>query len=122
MIDGLVKKIATIQGIQEEKIILSGFYAKKPFMPKNAKLPDLTPINQRKESIALKQGRSEEQIGGLKGGSRYYRGVKWSVNVVLSTSRLNKVLKPEIKLELIDDLGDKTEFFMTVEMFQELRR
>lgn len=34
-------------------------------MSKNAKLPDLTPINQRKESMALKQGKSEEEVGGL---------------------------------------------------------
>lgn len=69
VVESLVQKINQIQGIQDEKIILSGFYAKRPFMPKNAKLPDLTPINERKESIALKQGRAEEEIGGLKGAS-----------------------------------------------------
>ena len=76
-------------------------------MPKTAKLPDLTPINERKENIAMKSS----------GDGRAYRGVKWSVNVVLSTSRLNKVLKPEIHLELIDESCRKTSFFMTVESF-----
>jgi len=51
-----------------------------------------------------------------------FRGASWIVNVVLSTSRLNKVLKPEIVLKLHTDEEREISMTLSVEMFEELRR
>lgn len=47
---------------------------------------------------------------------------QWKVNVVLSTNTLNKVLRPEVLLELQTAQGRKISVVMQVEKFEELRR
>ena len=51
-----------------------------------------------------------------------YVSAQWKLNVVLSTTQLNKVLKPEVFLEMTTAQGKKVRMFMQVEKFEELRR
>jgi len=47
---------------------------------------------------------------------------QWKVNVVLSTNNLNKVLRPEVYLEMQTAQNEKVQLVMQVEKFEELRR
>jgi aminoglycoside phosphotransferase family enzyme len=47
---------------------------------------------------------------------------QWKVNVVLSTNTLNKVLRPEVYLEIQTAQNEKIQIVMQVEKFEELRR
>ena len=47
---------------------------------------------------------------------------QWKINVVLSTNYLNKVLRPEVIIELQTAQREKVRMVVTVEKFEELRR
>lgn len=51
-----------------------------------------------------------------------YVGCKWKINVVLSTNYVNKVLRPEVQLELYTREDVKIRMTVPVEKFEELRR
>ena len=48
--------------------------------------------------------------------------MQWKISVVLSTNTLNKVLRPEIFMEINTAEGEKVRVFVQVEKFEELRR
>ena len=54
--------------------------------------------------------------------ARNFVQCSWKINVVLSTNYLNKVLRPEIVIELERGDGAKVKMVVTVEKFDELRR
>ena len=51
-----------------------------------------------------------------------FSGVQWKVNVVISTNVLDKVLRPEIILELMTVEGERVTMTLSQEKFEELRR
>ena len=51
-----------------------------------------------------------------------YVGVQWKINVVLSTNYLNKVLRPEVVIEIQTAQREKVKMVVSVEKFEELRR
>ena len=55
-------------------------------------------------------------------GGRDYVGVQWKINVVLSTNYLNKVLRPEVVIEIQTAQREKVKMVVSVEKFEELRR
>ena len=51
-----------------------------------------------------------------------FAGCQWKINVVLSTNYINKVLRPEVHLEIQTKEGIKVHMTVSVERFEELRR
>ena len=51
-----------------------------------------------------------------------YANCQWKINVVLSTNHLQKVLRPEIILEIQTQQGVKVKMSISQEKFEELRR
>ena len=51
-----------------------------------------------------------------------YASCQWKINVVLSTNYLNKVLRPEIMIEIQTAQNEKVMMTVSVEKFEELRR
>ena len=51
-----------------------------------------------------------------------YATCQWKINVVLSTNYLNKVLRPEIVIEIQTAQNEKVMMTVSVEKFEELRR
>ena len=51
-----------------------------------------------------------------------YVGVQWKVNVVISTNYNNRVLRPEVHLELFTKENRRVRMTVPVEKFEELRR
>mmetsp|Transcript_80370 Transcript_80370/g.111303 ORF Transcript_80370/g.111303 Transcript_80370/m.111303 type:complete len:103 (+) Transcript_80370:299-607(+) len=51
-----------------------------------------------------------------------YAGVQWKVNVCLSTNYVNKVLRPEVVLQIQTAENKKIRITFSVEKFEEMRR
>ena len=67
---------------------------------------------------------TEEQKFGLsqQSGGLDFVSCQWKINVVLSTNYLNKVLRPEVVIEIQTAQRDKVKLVVSVEKFEELRR
>lgn len=51
-----------------------------------------------------------------------YVGCKWKINVVLSTNYVDRVLRPEVQIELYTREDVRVRMTMPVEKFEEFRR
>jgi len=51
-----------------------------------------------------------------------YASCQWKINVVLSTNYVNKVLRPEVVIEIQTAQNEKVLMTVSVEKFEELRR
>jgi hypothetical protein len=80
--------------------------------------------NYKDECLKMKIMERKKQRASLNqmSGVLKYLTAKWSINIVLSTSHLNKVLKPEILLTFECEGGGKVKMFLKPEKFEELRR
>ena len=58
----------------------------------------------------------------LPGQPLNYAGCHWKINVVLSTSYVNKVLRPEVQLEIFTKENKRIRMTVGVDKFEELRR
>ena len=58
----------------------------------------------------------------MKGEPLHFVGVQWKVNVVISTSYSNRVLRPEVQLEIFTKENRRIRMTIPVEKFEELRR
>ena len=58
----------------------------------------------------------------LRGQPLNFVGVQWKVNVVISTNYSNRVLRPEIHMELFTKENRRIRMTVPVEKFEELRR
>ena len=71
--------------------------------------------------MAKVQEKSNNTVA-LPGQPLHYVGCQWKINVVLSTSYVNKVLRPEVQLELFTKENKKIRMTVGVDKFEELRR
>ncbi len=94
--------------------------------------------NALKAKVYLMYAQNYTQVGLLQGyrnelqrvcekqktqGSQLnFAGCQWKVNVVLSTNYVNKVLRPEVHLEIQTKEGIKVHMTISVDKFEELRR
>ena len=58
----------------------------------------------------------------MKGEPLHYVGMQWKVNVVISTSYSNRVLRPEVQLEIFTKENRRIRMTVPIEKFEELRR
>ena len=58
----------------------------------------------------------------MRGQPLNFVGVQWKVNVVISTNFSNRVLRPEVHLELFTKENRRVRMTVPVEKFEELRR
>ena len=58
----------------------------------------------------------------MRGQPFHFVGVQWKVNVVISTNYSNRVLRPEIHLELFTKENRLVRMTVPVDKFEELRR
>ena len=58
----------------------------------------------------------------MKGQPLNFVGMQWKVNVVISTNYNNRVLRPEIQLELFTKENRRIRMTVPVDKFEELRR
>ena len=58
----------------------------------------------------------------MKGEPLHYVGMQWKVNVVISTSYSNRVLRPEVHLEIFTKENRRIRMTVPIEKFEELRR
>ena len=58
----------------------------------------------------------------MKGQPLHFVGVQWKVNVVISTSYSNRVLRPEVHMELFTKENRRIRMTVPIEKFEELRR
>ena len=58
----------------------------------------------------------------MRGQPLHFVGVQWKVNVVISTNYNNRVLRPEIQLELFTRENRRIRMTVPVDKFEELRR
>jgi hypothetical protein len=69
--------------------------------------------------ITEKQSNSTALVAGQ---PSKYVGCQWKVNVVLSTNYANKVLRPEVHLELYTAEDKKIRMTVPVDRLEEIRR
>ncbi len=123
MRDTPVKQIARLEQLKLSKEIKYALKQKLSmiYSQNYTKVGLLTNYKQEtaKPMMIEKQSREQEVNGKT---LLTYAGVQWKVSVVLSTSALNKVLRPEIFLEINTAEGEKLRMFVQVEKFEELRR
>ena len=65
--------------------------------------------------------KSNNQVAQM-GQPLQYVGCQWKVNVVLSTNYANRVLRPEVQLEIFTKENRKIRMTIPVDKFEELRR
>ena len=58
----------------------------------------------------------------MRGQPLHFVGVQWKVNVVISTSYSNRVLRPEVHMELFTKENRRIRMTVPIEKFEELRR
>ena len=81
----------------------------------------VTLLSTYKHELAKVQEKSNNSVA-LPGQPLHYAGCQWKINVVLSTSYVNKVLRPEVQLELFTKENKKIRMTVSVDKFEELRR
>ena len=81
----------------------------------------MTLLSTYQHELAKVQEKSNNSVA-LPGQPLHYAGCQWKINVVLSTSYVNKVLRPEVQLELFTKENKKIRMTVGVDKFEELRR
>ena len=112
------KQITKLESLQLSKEIKDALKAKLylVYAQNYQKVGLLT--NYKTECLNPKSTEAQSNVGaGLD-----YVGVQWKINVVLSTNYLNKVLRPEVVIEIQTAQREKVKMVVSAEKFEELRR
>ena len=110
------------QAIKDKLYLMYAQNYQKVGLLTNYKLECMNPkaIEVQSETDIV-QTHQSSQILGLPSGLDY-ASCQWKINVVLSTNYLNKVLRPEIMIEIQTAQNEKIMMTVSVEKFEELRR
>ena len=119
--DHLKEKIFLLYGQNYQKVGLLTNYKQVV-----AERPTITEYSSLQKYLQLERSivpaESLDQSPTLGRRALNYSGMQWKVNVVISTNVLDKVLRPEIVLEMMTAEGERITMTVNQEKLEELRR